>query len=190
MTYTEAGSTTAQPFLDLAAQQRPLKHIPSADAANSSALDSRRVWKRVTDALLAGDFGTASKEKTLLEEAQRARRKEREERGEEWKPHYFEWRSPTGNGPPGSAPVSPVQEQSAASATASTTTSPVKVSVTDEGSRSWGNIFSRKSGAATSSTSSIGSKKTTSSRSAAPASVSTVALDEGWVFRRELRTFE
>lgn len=52
-------------------------------------LESRKVWHKTSIALNAQDYGVAMKEKTIVEEAQRALRKQREADGEVWKPKYF-----------------------------------------------------------------------------------------------------
>ncbi|KAJ2681988.1 Oxysterol-binding protein 4, partial [Coemansia spiralis] len=52
---------------------------------------SRRVWQKVSEALSSGNYDVASKEKTAIEEAQRALRKTRAETGEQWKPAMFYW---------------------------------------------------------------------------------------------------
>ena len=49
------------------------------------------VWKDVTAALKKQDFRAAGDAKNLIEDAQRALRKEREARGEEHEPKFFKW---------------------------------------------------------------------------------------------------
>ncbi|KAI7826346.1 hypothetical protein BX661DRAFT_183827 [Kickxella alabastrina] len=51
-----------------------------------SELESRKVWHAVSDALARGDYDTASKEKTAIEEAQRAVRKQRADTNQKWEP--------------------------------------------------------------------------------------------------------
>ncbi|KAK9454164.1 hypothetical protein V1511DRAFT_502934 [Dipodascopsis uninucleata] len=52
-------------------------------------LESRRLWKKVTDALANRDHNTATNEKYLIEENQRQEAKKREEEGVEWHPRFF-----------------------------------------------------------------------------------------------------
>ena len=52
--------------------------------------ESCRLWQRVSDAIKREDHEAAAEEKSTLEEAQRARRKEREESGTQWRTKYFE----------------------------------------------------------------------------------------------------
>jgi hypothetical protein len=47
--------------------------------------ESRRFWKGVTEAIVERKFGLATTLKQELEEKQRAKAKEREESGKEWK---------------------------------------------------------------------------------------------------------
>jgi hypothetical protein len=49
------------------------------------------VWKDVTSALKKQDFRAAGEAKALIEDTQRALRKEREARGEEHVPTLFTW---------------------------------------------------------------------------------------------------
>lgn len=53
-------------------------------------LDSRIVWKSVTDALMEGDYEKASAIKNEIEENQRRMKRERDERGVNWRPLLFE----------------------------------------------------------------------------------------------------
>ena len=56
---------------------------------DQSEFESRRLWSNVTAALKKNDQDTATTEKTALEDAQRATRNERKEKGEEWTPRFF-----------------------------------------------------------------------------------------------------
>lgn len=51
--------------------------------------ESIRFWSGVTEAITARQFSLATTLKQQLEEGQRARAKEREENGVEWKPRFF-----------------------------------------------------------------------------------------------------
>ncbi|KAI8329109.1 hypothetical protein BC941DRAFT_443467 [Chlamydoabsidia padenii] len=78
----------AEPFLDLTNLAKPVPHV--APASEQGELESRRVWQKVSEALVAGDYATASSEKSLIENAQRALRKEREEsKAAAWEPKHF-----------------------------------------------------------------------------------------------------
>ncbi|KAJ2160031.1 Oxysterol-binding protein 4 [Coemansia sp. RSA 552] len=70
---------------------KPAADIIIRPVAKQAELESRRVWDKVSTALANGDYDVASREKTALEEAQRALRREREEKNVEWKPSMFVW---------------------------------------------------------------------------------------------------
>ncbi|KAJ1719731.1 Oxysterol-binding protein 4 [Coemansia erecta] len=76
-------------LFDVAAQ-------PSADIIikpldEQSDLESRKVWNKVSEALASGNYDVASREKTAIEEEQRALRKQRAESNEKWEPSLFFW---------------------------------------------------------------------------------------------------
>ncbi|KAI9286493.1 oxysterol-binding protein [Umbelopsis sp. AD052] len=52
-------------------------------------MESRRIWKDVTESILAKDFNQATKVKHALEEAQRAKAADRKSNGEEFVPQLF-----------------------------------------------------------------------------------------------------
>ncbi|KAJ2060869.1 Oxysterol-binding protein 4 [Coemansia sp. S146] len=72
-------------------QAQPSADIIIKPVSEQSELESRRVWQKVSEALNSGNYDVASKEKTVIEEAQRALRKSRAETGEQWKPSMFYW---------------------------------------------------------------------------------------------------
>ncbi|CAO3650740.1 unnamed protein product [Cunninghamella blakesleeana] len=74
-------------FLDLTSIEKPVPHV--APIAEQGELESRRIWQKVSEALIAGDYMTASNEKSSIENAQRALRKEREEKKIVWEPKHF-----------------------------------------------------------------------------------------------------
>ncbi|KAJ2762889.1 Oxysterol-binding protein 4 [Coemansia nantahalensis] len=78
-----------QPLFDVQAQ--PAADICIRPVDEQSELESRRVWRRVSEALRAGNYDAASREKTAIEEEQRALRRQRAEAGAEWKPSLFSW---------------------------------------------------------------------------------------------------
>ncbi|KAJ2010158.1 Oxysterol-binding protein 4, partial [Coemansia sp. S85] len=72
-------------------QAQPSADIIIKPVGEQSEIESRRVWQKVSEALNSGNYDVASKEKTAIEEAQRALRKTRAETGEQWKPAMFHW---------------------------------------------------------------------------------------------------
>jgi len=58
--------------------------------------ESERLWQHVSAAITRDDMNTATEEKTSLEEAQRARSKERKAKCEEWFPKHFQQDLKTG----------------------------------------------------------------------------------------------
>ncbi|KAL3289902.1 hypothetical protein HHI36_023287 [Cryptolaemus montrouzieri] len=58
--------------------------------------ESERLWQHVSAAIQRDDMTAATEEKTLLEEAQRARSKERKAKCEEWVPEHFQQDLKTG----------------------------------------------------------------------------------------------
>lgn len=71
------------------AEERSLVRPSVAPVDKQNDLESRKVWRKVTAALMKGDYDTANKEKTLIEDLQRAMRKERAESNENWNPQNF-----------------------------------------------------------------------------------------------------
>ncbi|XP_025831382.1 oxysterol-binding protein-related protein 8 isoform X2 [Agrilus planipennis] len=59
-------------------------------------MESERLWQHVSSAILRDDMNTATEEKTVLEEAQRAQSKERKAKCEEWFPSHFQQDFQTG----------------------------------------------------------------------------------------------
>jgi hypothetical protein len=55
------------------------------------------VWLKVTEALVKGNYGAASKEKQEIEEGQRGLRKQRKESSMDWTPVYFVHEAPAGS---------------------------------------------------------------------------------------------
>ncbi|XP_066158648.1 oxysterol-binding protein-related protein 8 isoform X1 [Euwallacea fornicatus] len=75
-------------------KQRLLRYTVSLD--NQEENESERLWQHVSAAILRDDMNSATEEKTLLEEAQRARSKERKVKCEEWSPVHFQQDLKTG----------------------------------------------------------------------------------------------
>jgi hypothetical protein len=69
----------------------PLTVAPKILPPTSQQLpnESLRFWSGVTEAITARQFSRATSLKTELEERQRAKAKEREEKGVEWQPRFF-----------------------------------------------------------------------------------------------------
>lgn len=51
--------------------------------------ETRRAWKKVADAIVQGDMDTTSYEKSIIENRQRAMRKQEREEGREWERRFF-----------------------------------------------------------------------------------------------------
>lgn len=51
--------------------------------------ESRKAWKKVADAITRGDMDTTSYEKSIIENRQRAMRKQEKEKGTEWERRFF-----------------------------------------------------------------------------------------------------
>ncbi|RUS19570.1 hypothetical protein BC937DRAFT_87261 [Endogone sp. FLAS-F59071] len=81
-----------QPFFDISAIPTPQKIV--APVSKQHELESRKLWKKVTDALIAKDYSVASSEKSKIENKQRAERKERKENDSTWEPAFFKWVDP------------------------------------------------------------------------------------------------
>lgn len=60
-----------------------------APVEEQDELESRRAWEKVAKAITKGDLETTSKEKTVLEESQRALRKKEKEENREWERRFF-----------------------------------------------------------------------------------------------------
>lgn len=51
--------------------------------------ESRKAWKKVADAIVKGDLDTTSTEKSIIENRQRAMRKQEKEENREWERRFF-----------------------------------------------------------------------------------------------------
>mmetsp|Transcript_1952 Transcript_1952/g.7007 ORF Transcript_1952/g.7007 Transcript_1952/m.7007 type:complete len:383 (-) Transcript_1952:410-1558(-) len=58
--------------------------------AEQTEIESRRVWHAVTKSIFEKNLDQATKYKTLIEDAERVLRKQRDSRGEKWTPTHFE----------------------------------------------------------------------------------------------------
>ncbi|KAL7318434.1 Oxysterol-binding protein 4 [Mucor circinelloides] len=88
-TITDYKTKVSKPFLDInilkaaAAKVKPLEKM--------GEMETRRIWQKVSEAIRANDTVLAAKEKSVIENKQRAEKKEREEEGVQWEPVYFKW---------------------------------------------------------------------------------------------------
>lgn len=64
----------------------PLTVAPIEDQDH---FETRRAWKKVADAIVQGDMDTTSYEKSVIENSQRAMRKQEKEEGREWERRFF-----------------------------------------------------------------------------------------------------
>lgn len=78
---------TAEAFLDVKENTRP--PVLVKPISEQTGLESQKIWQKVSEAIKAGDYATASTEKIKIENEQRAIRKERGDE-ETWTPKYFE----------------------------------------------------------------------------------------------------
>lgn len=75
-------------FFDVKTSSIHPKVVP--DIANQEDLESRRLWSKVTAAILKDDMDTATEEKTLIEDRQREEAKQREATGQTYQPKFFD----------------------------------------------------------------------------------------------------
>lgn len=71
------------------AKSEPKTALQVADVANQDPLESRRAWKKVADAIIKGDMNLVAHEKTLIEEQQRALRKQEAASNQPWERTFF-----------------------------------------------------------------------------------------------------
>ncbi|KAF1348169.1 hypothetical protein BDV97DRAFT_217760 [Delphinella strobiligena] len=71
------------------AKATPKTPLTIAPIDEQHPLESRRAWKKVADAIIKGDMDTTSSEKSLIENQQRAMRKQEKEENREWERRYF-----------------------------------------------------------------------------------------------------
>lgn len=84
----DMGSNEKKTLYDVTNLQRPAKIIKPVH--EQEPRESRRNWHKTTNALKKGEFENAQLEKHLVEERERAIRKERAELGISWTPKFFE----------------------------------------------------------------------------------------------------
>jgi len=71
------------------AKREPKSTLQVAAIADQDPLESRRAWQKVADAIIKGDMNAVSHEKTLIEEHQRALRKQETTESREWDRTFF-----------------------------------------------------------------------------------------------------
>eukprot|EP00741_Cyanophora_paradoxa_P022489 tig00021464_g21715.t1 len=74
-------------FFDANAEPRDKLHLPVEE--EQGEYEARKLWRKVTAALKAKDMDKAQVEKNILDEKQRSRRKELEDKRQEWVPELF-----------------------------------------------------------------------------------------------------
>lgn len=68
----------------------PLAPLEIADLDKQDPWETRRAWRKVLDAVNAGDMQATVSEKSRVEEGQRAMRRREEAEGKMWRPLFFE----------------------------------------------------------------------------------------------------
>ncbi|KAI0391589.1 Oxysterol-binding protein [Xylariaceae sp. FL0594] len=67
----------------------PMSELIVAPTEQQHPLESRRAWAGVADGISKGDMDFVSREKTKIEQAQRAMRKKEQSEGRQWERRYF-----------------------------------------------------------------------------------------------------
>ncbi|KAL1589131.1 hypothetical protein WHR41_01973 [Cladosporium halotolerans] len=71
------------------AKTEPKTELQVAPVDDQDPLESRRAWRKVAAAIQKGDMNTTSAEKSIIEESQRAMRKQEAAEGKEWERRFF-----------------------------------------------------------------------------------------------------
>ncbi|KAF2153965.1 Oxysterol-binding protein [Myriangium duriaei CBS 260.36] len=71
------------------AKKQPKTALKVAPLDQQDPLESRRAWSKVAQAIEKGDMNTTSAEKSVIEEKQRAMRRQEKEEGTEWQRRFF-----------------------------------------------------------------------------------------------------
>jgi hypothetical protein len=87
MYYTLAGTSEPRLLIDLGPLFPVAKTLPPVDTQLSN--ESRKFWSGVTEAILDKRYSQATKLKIEIEDRQRQKAAERQEKNEEWKPRFF-----------------------------------------------------------------------------------------------------
>ena len=67
----------------------PKEEVTVAPIDSQVEFESRKLWKGVADGIRSGDFESASKEKSRIENDQRQRRRDEQAKGETWPLKHF-----------------------------------------------------------------------------------------------------
>ncbi|PWN36740.1 uncharacterized protein FA14DRAFT_112093, partial [Meira miltonrushii] len=68
----------------------PIKAIKVRPLESQEEMESRKIWKDVTESILNKEFGTATKHKQTIEQQQRESAAERKRKGQEFVPKFFD----------------------------------------------------------------------------------------------------
>ncbi|GEQ69920.1 hypothetical protein JCM33374_g3596 [Metschnikowia sp. JCM 33374] len=90
--YIVKGSHTPGTSNDLfySATEKKPEHLVVKPIEKQHKLESRKAWEKVANATKSGDYDVISKEKSLIENEQRAMRKQEKETGDSWKVRWFD----------------------------------------------------------------------------------------------------
>lgn len=99
LVYTLSGCTDTQVMIKHVQKEREMIFLDRKDmieppkivepVARQHSMESRRVWHDLSYGLITHDYDFATKSKISVEEAQRARAKERSQAGRQWEPKNF-----------------------------------------------------------------------------------------------------
>ncbi|KAI8916574.1 hypothetical protein DFJ77DRAFT_489370 [Powellomyces hirtus] len=92
ITATEAGSTATRLLFDMNESTPAPKQVLSLD--DQHPMESRKIWAPVTAALLQKDSNTATSEKRIIEDRQRAAAAELEKAGKTFDSWFFDFKGP------------------------------------------------------------------------------------------------
>ncbi|KAL4783958.1 hypothetical protein BJX76DRAFT_328617 [Aspergillus varians] len=87
MYYTLAGTSEPRLLIDITPLFPVEKFLPPGE--NQLSNESRKFWSGVTEAILDKRYSQATKLKVEIEDRQRQKAAERQEKNEEWKPRFF-----------------------------------------------------------------------------------------------------
>lgn len=91
--YISKGSSTPSSKLDelfYNAEQVNPEHLIVKPIEDQNALESRKAWEKVADAIKKSDYDLIAKEKTIIENEQRDLRKKEQETGKQWNTRWFD----------------------------------------------------------------------------------------------------
>ncbi|CAO3631037.1 unnamed protein product [Cunninghamella blakesleeana] len=88
-TITASGAKKGEPFLDVTELKAPSLNVKPVE--EQGEMESRKIWQKVSEAIVQGDTQTAGTEKSKIENQKRSELAEREKNQSAWTPAYFEW---------------------------------------------------------------------------------------------------